>query len=114
METHPFTTPNRIFYNTAQANNVEMQVRNARPNQLPYYKLGNIIPYAKTNQFDQLYGHPYNFVTPSETIRPPIEADAAFWSGRPIPYTILMTNNKPVDVAGTIYMNKDIPVTHRL
>jgi hypothetical protein len=108
---NPFSTPNRVFYNTSQANNIEMQVRNLRPNNdVPYMRLGNIIPYPQTNQFDQLYGHSWNLQTPAENLRAPIEADAAFWSQRTIPYTILMTNNKAVDVAGTVYLNKDLPV----
>jgi hypothetical protein len=111
---NPFTTPNRIFYNTNQAHNIEMQVRSARQhNDVPYMRLGNIIPYPKTNQFDELYGHPFNFKTPSEKLKTPIEVDTAFWSQRTIPYTIFMTNNKPVDVAGTMYLNKDLPVKPR-
>lgn len=111
---NPFSTPNRVFYNTSQANNIEMQIRNSRPhNDVPYMRLGNIIPYALTNQYDHLYGHSWNLQTPAEKLRAPIEADAAFWSQRPIPYTIVMTNNKTVDVAGTVYLNKDLPVQSR-
>jgi hypothetical protein len=111
---NPFSTPNRVFYNTQQANNIELQVRNARPNNdVPYMRLGNIIPYPQTNQFDELYGHSWNFQTPAENLKAPIEADAAFWSQRTIPYTILMTNNKPVDVGGTVYLNKDLQVQPR-
>lgn len=107
---NPFTTSNRVFYNIQQANNTELQIRSVRPQMIPQMQLGSLMSYPMTNQYDGLYGHSYNFKTPTETLKAPIEADAGFFSSYPIPYTILMTNNKPVDVAGTVYLNKDLPV----
>jgi len=105
-----FVSPTRVFYNTAQQDQIEKQIRSARPEMLSSLNLGQLIPYPVENQFRLLHGDPLDMKYPSERLRPPIEADTEYWAQYPIPYTLYMTNNKLVDVAGTYYVNKDLPI----
>ena len=105
-----FVSPTRVFYNIAQQDSVEKQIRNARPEMLTSLKLGQLIPYPIENQFRLLHGDPIDMPVSSERLRAPIEADTEYWNQYPIPYTLEMTKNKLVDVAGTLYINSDLPV----
>ena len=108
---NPFVDPKRVFYNTVQQNNIEMQIRNTTPDMLSSLKLKQFLPEHKFNQYRDLYGDdPFKATLKPEYIRPPIEANAAFWAVYPIPYTINHTRNKLVDIAGTYYINETLPV----
>lgn len=110
---NPFYDHTRVFYNTARQSDTENQTRAVRPEMLSDLRLGSLIPYPLYNQYREMYGTPLNLKLPIEALRPPIEADTAFWSEYPIPYTINETKNKLVDVAGTVYLNDSLPVKPR-
>lgn len=105
-----FASPTRVFYNTIQQDDIEKQVKNARPEMLSQLNLGQLLPYPVENQFRLLHGDPLNMKYESEKLRAPVEADTEYWSQYPIPYTLNITNNKLVDVSGTLYRNADLPV----
>ncbi len=113
IEMNQFATQERVFFNTRQQDIIEKQIRTKKTEMLPYLKLGQLIPYPVENQFRLLHGDRLDVQVPSQIIRPPIEANTAYWSQPYIPYTLSMTNNKLVDVAGTYYINKDLPVMSR-
>ena len=110
---NPFYDQRRIFVNTARASDVEIQSRKLRPDMLSHLGLGHLLQYPLHNQYATLYGHPLEKRAEPEVLKPPIEANKAFWSSHPIPFTIIQTNNKLVDVAGTYYYNKELPIVPR-
>jgi hypothetical protein len=70
------------------------------------------VPYPVENQFRLLHGDKLDMQVPSQTIRPPIEANTEYWYQPYIPYTLVKTNNKLVDVAGTYYINNDLAIIY--
>ena len=102
-----FVKPTNMFINTERKDFIERQINNPRGiTQIPY--LGEVIPYAKQNQFDQLYGHPLDLHYSPNWNRPWLQED--FFAMRPIPYTLIATKDKFVDVCGLNYKNKDLPI----
>jgi len=108
---NPFYDNERIFYNTLVQSDINKQKMVANDNFIQPLNLGQHIPYHKFNQFRQLYGDPdYSRQYPVTNIQQPIEANKEFWNVHTIPYTLNATKNKLVDISGTYYYNRDLPV----
>lgn len=100
-----FTNPQLAFINRDRISKIESQKKQVRPDLLTPLKLGTRVPEHKFNHYEIQYGHDYWNKHPDPVIiRPPSK------SGRPIPYLLNHTNEMLVDVAGTLYHNKDLKV----
>lgn len=106
-----FANQDKLLLNTARQALTHNQKITTKPDFLTPLKLGQEIPYPKTNQFNELYGKPLDIHPKPPYWHPPYKHTDAY----PIPYLLNETNNKLVDVLGVYYRNKDLPViTNRM
>lgn len=101
-----FINPFQNFSQINKINDIKKEEDSNHFNFLKTMNLGTRVPEQKFDHYDQLYGHnKWGYDPVLNTLRPPPNTDY-----RHVSQLLQHTDNMMIDISGTLFKNKDLPI----